>query len=347
MAEEVNAGNVESTKRRVLISILNWNASNATLRCIDSLVSQDKGELAVQLSVIDNGSRAEEWRLLQDGVGIPEISINRLETNLGFAGGHNLSMQTAIDANFDFVWLVNNDATVYPDALEKMIDLMDLDPRCGAVAPISIAEHDSRHIDFVGARHDWKNMHSIRLASQSETTLSENTRPDDMWVSGTAVLFRVDALKQIGILDEKLFAYFEDNDISARLAAAGWKNRMAFDAKIVHACHDGKDTNRPPYFFYLMQRNCFRFWRKNTPKKFRHLLNLRLLDRSLYEVNKLYYQGFKELGDAALLGTSDGFWGKTGAPHLGRRPAGTIILLKWLFNIQHSRALKRLKTQNI
>lgn len=346
MTEEVMTGNVEATKRSVLISILNWNASNATLRCIDSLASQYTGELTVQVSVIDNGSRAEEWRLLQDGARTRAISLIRLETNLGFAGGHNLSMQAAIDANLDFVWLVNNDATVYPDALEKMIHLMNLDLGCGAVAPVSIAEHDSRHIDFVGARHDWENMTSVRLASQSETTLFENTRPNDMWVSGTAVLFRVDALKQIGILDEKLFAYFEDNDISARLATGGWKNRMAYDAKIVHACHDGKDTNRPPYFFYLMQRNCFRFWRKNTPKKYRHFLSLRLLDRSLYEANKLYYQGFKELGDAALLGTSDGFWGQTGAPCLSRRPAGTIVLLKWLFNIQHSRALKRLEIQN-
>lgn len=346
MAEEVMTGNVEATKRSVLISILNWNASNATLRCIDSLASQYTGELTVQVSVIDNGSRAEEWRVLQEGARTRAISLIRLETNLGFAGGHNLSMQAAIDANLDFVWLVNNDATVYPDALEKMIHLMNLDLECGAVAPVSIAEHDSRHIDFVGARHDWENMTSVRLASQSETTLFENTRPNDMWVSGTAVLFRVDALKQIGILDEKLFAYFEDNDISARLATGGWKNRMAYDAKIVHACHDGKDTNRPPYFFYLMQRNCFRFWRKNTPIKYRHFLSLRLLDRSLYEVNKLYYQGFKELGDAALLGTSDGFWGQTGAPRLSRRPAGTIVLLKWLFNIQHSRALKRLEIQN-
>ena len=167
-----------------------------------------------------------------------------------------------------------------------------------------------------------------------------------MWVSGTAVLFRTTALKQVGILDEKLFAYFEDNDISARLAAGGWKSRMAFDAKIVHACHQGNDTNRPPYFFYLMQRNFFRFWRKNTPRPYQRLLNLRLLDQSLYEVNKLYYQGFKALGDAALLGTSDGFWGRTGAPVLDRRPAYTIIFLRWLFNLQHSRALERVELKN-
>jgi GT2 family glycosyltransferase len=338
--------NMQAATPSVLISILNWNAAEATLRCIDSLALQHTQGLAIRLSVIDNGSRPEEWRILEAGARARQVALIRQEENLGFAGGHNLSMRTAIADGVDYVWLLNNDATVYPDALQKMVGLMAQDPRCGAVAPLSIAEHDASRIDFAGARHDWRSLSSIRIASASETAAFEQSHPDEMWISGTAVLFRVDALKEVGVLDDKLFAYFEDNDISARLAAAGWKNRMAFDAKIVHACHDGKDTNRPPYFFYLMQRNFFRFWRKNTPANFRRLLNLRLLDRSLYEVNKLYYEGFEELGDAALLGTSDGFWGKTGAPRLQRRPSVSMIVLKSLFNLQHGRALKRLERKN-
>lgn len=338
--------NLEAATPSVLISILNWNAAQATLRCIDSLALQHTQGLAIRLSVIDNGSRPEEWRILEEGARARKVSLIRQEQNLGFAGGHNLSMRTAIADGVDYVWLLNNDATVHPDALENMVRLMAQDPTCGAVAPLSIAEHDATRIDFVGARHDWPNLSSIRMTSESETVAFEQSHPDDMWIAGTAVLFRVSALKDIGVLDDKLFAYFEDNDISARLAAAGWKNRVAFDAKIVHANHDGKDTNRPPYFFYLMQRNFFRFWRKNTPAHCRRFLNLRLLDRSLYEVNKLYYEGFKELGDAALLGTSDGFWGQTGAPRLGRRPSASIVVLKSLFNLQHSRALKRLERKN-
>lgn len=341
MLEDVNA-----KRKTVLISILNWNSSMATLECIDSLHVQSTRGVAVQLAVIDNGSRDEEWRILAEGARARGIAVNRQETNLGFAGGHNLSMQAAIDGGSDFVWLVNNDATVHADALEKMIQIMDEDPTCGAVAPLCIAEHDSQHIDFLGARHDWKNLASVRSSSLAETASLEKTHPDAQWIAGTAVLFRVTALKQIGLLDEKLFAYFEDNDISARLAAAGWKNRVALDAKVVHACHQGKDTNRPPYFFYLMQRNFFHFWRKNTPVAYRRLLSLRLLDRSLYEVNRLYYGGYKQLGDAALLGTSDGFWGISGPPRLDRSPSRSIAFLRWVLSVQHDRALKRLRLQN-
>jgi GT2 family glycosyltransferase len=227
-----------------------------------------------------------------------------------------------------------------------MIHIMEEDPGCGAVAPLCIAGHDPEHINFLGARHDWKNLASVRSSSLTETASLEKTNPDAQWIAGTAVLFRVAALKQIGLLDEKLFAYFEDNDISARLAAAGWKNRVALDAKVIHACHQGKDTNRPPYFFYLMQRNFFHFWRKNTPLAYRRFLSLRLLDRSLYEVNRLYYGGYKQLGDAPLLGASDGFWGISGAPRLDRSPSRSIVFLKWLLSIQHGRALKRLALQD-
>jgi len=333
-------------QRTVLISILNWNAGSATLDCIDSIRSQNTDGLAIELAVIDNDSRPEEWHVLAEGAKARAVSVTRQEKNLGFAGGHNLSMQAAIDADMEFVWLVNNDATVHADALEKMIQLMDQDPTCGAVTPVCVSEHNHDRIDFMGARHDWKSLTSVAISSETETAAVEKTHPYEMWVAGTAVLFRVSALKQVGILNDKLFAYFEDNDISARLAAAGWKNRVAFNAKVIHSCYDGKNTNRPPYYFYLMQRNYFHFWRNNTPKEFRTLLTLRLLDRSIYEVNKLYHNGFKKLGDAALLGTSDGFWGVTGEPRLARQPTLSIIFLKWLLNIQHRRVLTRLDERN-
>jgi len=73
--------------------------------------------------------------------------------------------------------------------------------------------------------HDWKNLRSVRSSSLDETASLEKTTPDAQWIAGTAVLFRVSALKQIGLLDEKLFEYFEDNDISARLTA-GWKTAL-------------------------------------------------------------------------------------------------------------------------
>lgn len=340
--------NRESASQRVLISILNWNASSETLRCIDSIALMDTEGVDVKISVIDNGSRAEEWDLLVEGARGRQVSLTRLEKNLGFAGGHNLSMQEAIDTSMDFVWLVNNDATVAVDCLQKMLEMMRQDPTCGAAAPVSVAEHDAHLFDFAGAKHDWEGLNSIRLTSLAETAALEKSHPDDMWVAGTAVLFRVAALKEIGVLNHELFAYFEDNDISVRLANRGWKNRMAFDAKIRHAIYEGKITNRPPYFFYLIQRNYLIFWKKHTPKKYRRLLHLRLLDRSLYEVNRLYYQGLDKLGDAALLGTSDGFLGtRTGAPDLGRRPSGIIVFLRWLLKAHHVRALKRLDDPNL
>jgi GT2 family glycosyltransferase len=346
MIDQQEATGSGSGARRVLVSILNWNAARKTLRCVESLVLQNTDNLDVKLSVIDNGSRPGESEILLNGLADTGVALSFQEKNLGFAGGHNLSIRSAIEGDLEFAWLVNNDATVHPDALVNMIRLMDADPQCGAVSPVSIAEHDHSRVDFIGAKHDWANLTSIRLHSQSEVISEESRHAKDMWISGAAVLFRMKAIKQIGMLDENLFAYFEDNDISARLSAAGWKNRMAFDAKIVHACHDGDDTNRPPYFFYLMQRNAFRFWRKNTPSQFRRSMTVRLLDRSLYEVNKLYHQGHYALGQAALLGTSDGLFGRSGPPVLNRSPSKIVALLRIVFNFQHRRALQRLDAAN-
>jgi GT2 family glycosyltransferase len=52
--------------------------------------------------------------------------------------------------------------------------------------------------------------------------------------SGGASLYRADMLKEIGLFDERFFAYFEDVDISFRARLAGWKVRYAPEARVRH-----------------------------------------------------------------------------------------------------------------
>lgn len=79
------------------------------------------------------------------------------------------------------------------------------------------------------------------LALTRRNSVARENEARCQWIAGTAVLFRVAALKQIVLLTARI-------TMSARLAAAGWKNRVALDAKVAPGSHQGRDTNRPPYF---------------------------------------------------------------------------------------------------
>lgn len=292
--------------------------------------------LALSVVVIDNGSGEADYRALQQGMD-RQTTLLRQESNLGFAGGHNIAMRMAVDQGVDFIWLVNSDALIDPDCLQRMLALIQSCPDCGAVSPLVVALDDDAEIDFCGARHDWKTLETPRATSVEEARRWEQETPGTMWASGTAVMYRVAALRQVGLLDDRLFAYYEDNDIGARLAEAGWRSLIAFDARARHLRYAYDLHHRPPYYFYLMTRNGILFWLRHTPAPHRRRLRLRLLDRSLFLANILLSKSQHEKARACMLGTLDGIMGRGGPPRLERRVPRLLDLLRRLLRIQHSR----------
>jgi GT2 family glycosyltransferase len=331
-----------SNPRTVIVSVLNWNTAQLTADCVASILKLEHGDaLRVQVVVLDNGSRADDWQQLQASLDASRVTLVRQERNLGFAGGHNVTMRMAVEQNAEFVWLVNSDSILEPSSLSKLVAAFDADPRCGAASPVIRALHDERLIDFCGARHDWKNLDSIRSRSVEEAQALEAQGMEDMWLAGTLVMFRVEALKQVGLLNEKLFAYFEDDDIGVRLSRGGWHNRLVAHASAWHAQPNVKE--RGPHYFYLLYRNSFLFYLEHTPAPYRRLIRLRLIDRALFTANRLYRKGHDKKAEACLLGIVDGLRGRGGPPDLERQPPLMFALLRKLLLVKHYRFLRQVE----
>jgi GT2 family glycosyltransferase len=325
------------TPRRILISVLNWNCTDETLACVRSLAQLDNTSgHQLDFVVIDNGSRAEEWARLQDGLRGHQLTLLRNEANLGFAGGHNIALSRAIGSGADYAWLVNSDAIAKPDALDKVVALLDADPGCGAASPVILSRDDEHTIDFCGARHDWPALTSVNATSIEEARRMEALYPRDMWLMGAALMLRVAALSEVGLLDEAYFAYYEDNDISARLQAAGWRCRMALDAVVLHCRPQLRMRDKGAYYFYLMARNSFKFWYQHTPKAYRRLLRFKLVDRAILVANRLRHSGYDNKSDACLLGVYDSQLGKTGGWNLERRVPWLVEAVRRLLWRNHT-----------
>jgi GT2 family glycosyltransferase len=316
-------------KPKILISILNWNKAVQTLACVASVISEISLTTAdVTILVIDNGSNSDDVAILNAENLKTLFSLHVLPTNLGFTGGHNVAIQMAIDKNFNFIWLLNNDATVERGTLPKLVEAIQADVRCGAISPIIRTSDDKQIITACVQTHNWVSRQSERFTLIDEAKRVQAERIDEVWQVGTAILFRITALKEVGLLDDKLFAYFDDNDIGVRLANAGWTSACAFNASVYHETRDRK--SHPLYVYYLFQRNEMMFWQKHMPSKQRRFLWLKLIDTGLFDVNRLYRLGLKPQGDAALLGVSDFVQGKFGPPELNRKP---LLLLRFLCRV--------------
>lgn len=320
---------------RVLISILNWNKAAMTLVCLAALDQTEWGDVQADILVIDNGSGAEEYARLSGATLGPRTRILHLDKNLGFTGGHNVSLKKAVDEHYDFIWLLNNDALVVPSTMLKLVEALTADPRCGAVSPVVYAEEGVEHGNAWGVIHDWGNRDNMWITNEADSRRLHETQPDDICLAGTAVMFRVQAIGEVGVLDDRLFAYFDDNDIGTRLAHGGWLSKVVFDAAVLHGART--NAEQPLYYFYLMFRNEMLFWHTHTPPAYRRLLLLKLVDGGMFNVNRLRAKGMHRQADMALLGMSDFLHKKFGAPDLNRRATLPVRLLCRLRRAAHAR----------
>lgn len=262
---------------RTCISVLNWRNSDDTVRCIQSL--RDGTDLTgVAIVVLDNESTDASFSALST---LTDVTITRSTENLGFAGGHNRTMRWAKQQGFDYVWLLNNDAVVRPQCLQRLLAFAEQNPDCALVSP-GIFDREPPH----AAQHLVSVLNETRTGAHEYTDAAQAARmqqqhPEKMILWGTALLVRVAALDRLGYLDEGLFAYAEDTDYALRALQCGFRNAVVLEAEILHA-HPQPPRN--PHFYYYKHRNSVAIARKhagilNTLKLMR--LNLILARKEL------------------------------------------------------------------
>lgn len=316
----------------VFVSILNWNDATSTLRCVRSVrASIIPDGVAIKLFVADNGSSLDDWNVLQNGIDHSDATLIRNEINLGFAAGHNVVIREAIERKADYIWLLNNDALVNEDTLSGLLDVHHTTPDCGIVSPLIYATHDGRTVDFIGAIHDWNSLNTKSANDLAVAEAMQTNQSKDFFVFGTAPLLRLTALGNVGFLEERFFAYYEDDDLCARLAKIGWSRKMAFSARILHFRRKAFYTERPSYYFYLMARNSLFFYLAHTPTENRRWIRLRLFSRAMITAANLRQHGLIEKRNACLLGIWDGLRGRSGPPRLNVSPPAWLQLLSNVF----------------
>lgn len=88
--------------------VLNYNNYQETIKCVDSLLKQEKVDL--EIVIVDNGSENESARVLREKYGkIKQCHIIESKENLGYAAGNNLGISFLRRRNIKFIWVLNSD----------------------------------------------------------------------------------------------------------------------------------------------------------------------------------------------------------------------------------------------
>lgn len=254
---------------KIDIIIVNYNSTDYTLQCINS-IHQNNESIQPRIIVVDNCSNDHPERIKQM-FPFTDLMINN--RNVGFAKAVNIAMEKA---NEELVLLLNPDVYIYDGFFLKVIDYIKNHENVAIVAP-KILERDgsvqgsARRFptpltSLFGRKSPLTKLFPENPISKKEFYSSNNYDcvPLEVdWVSGACMVTRKKAYNEVGGFDQRFFLYWEDADLCRRLNEAGWKIIYYPEAQIYH--HTGTSSDTAPFFsIFQFHKSCYRLYMKHT-----------------------------------------------------------------------------------
>ncbi len=232
------------------IIVVNWNVKELLRNCLNSLLDacRTTPQLKIEIIVVDSASSDGSPQMVR--AEFPQVQLVAGEKNLGYAGGNNAGAEAARGR---YLFLLNPDTVLQPDALTQLVDYLDSHPQVGAVGPQLLwpdgtVQSSRRRFPTRGSLFwestllgQWfphnRHIQRYHFAGQSP----DHPQPVD-WVVGAAILIRREVWQQVGPIDQDFFMYFEETDWCRRCADGGGEIHYVPAAKITH--FEGKSSEQ-------------------------------------------------------------------------------------------------------
>jgi hypothetical protein len=270
---DLNLSDIVHGIMRLLIVIVNYRTPELTIECLRSIAPQvTPGMRAV---VTDNLSGDDSVQLIEHAIDFNDWDWARvmpLERNGGFAFGNNMAIRAALasDDPPEYVLLLNPDTVLRDSAIDGLLKFMDANPKAGVAGsrledPDGTVQISAFRFHTIASEFE----RGIRLGVVSKLLASKMVAPPAPdhdcktdWVAGASLIIRREVFKNIDLLDERYFMYFEEVDFCLAAKRAGWQTWYVPESRVVHlvgAASELSDARkhrkrRPTYWFDARRR---------------------------------------------------------------------------------------------
>lgn len=310
-------------KAPLAVIMVNWRSAEDTIECLESLMhSQQPMRLIVCDNQSGDGSveKILAWargerpvepksdtlaHLTRPPVPKPveHVVLNRQQAeegdvpssrliiintgdNLGYAGGNNVGMRMALrDPDIKYIWLLNNDTVVEPDAPAAVVRAFERDSACGMLGTVVRYYfrpdrlqllNGSRYSSWTGRGYPIAAGQPVEAAFDAGEVISKTD-----FVCGASLAISRPCVEAIGLMDERYFLYFEEIDWAMQ-ARGRFSTGFAADAVVYHkeggSIGSSRELARRSAFSeYYLARSKMLFGRKHSPAKLPFLIASNLL----------------------------------------------------------------------
>lgn len=213
------------------IQIVTWNSAEVIEDCLASLLAQSSRSF--ELIVVDNASEDGTVVHVERAIaqGLP-LQLVRSAGNAGFCGGQNLALA---QTRAPWVLFLNPDTTLPPDFVARACEcISQLSDDVGTLAPLILLPDGN--IDSSGLFLD--RLRRVFDRGQGRPPARDLQEEDIMGCTGAAAFHRramlLDVAENGQVLDERLFAFYDDLDLSWRAQLRGWRCRFVPALSLTH-----------------------------------------------------------------------------------------------------------------
>ena len=265
---------------KVLVIIVTYNAHDWIHQCLNSIDME-----RYDAFVVDNASSDDTLQILQTEY--PKAIVRAMDKNLGFGQANNIGLRYALDNGYDYVFLLNQDAWLLPDTIERLIVAQKQNPEYWIVSPLHMSSENQgleRYFEYLCK------LYSVNLCSNGIERVD--------FINAALWLVSRKCIESVGGFDPIFPHYGEDNDYVRRVRY--WGGKLGIDISII-AYHEHPWKNK----VYLKEQEFYRkklvflgLWKDINKSNFCGMLSsssmifrkvIRCLFENDYEEMKIYW----------------------------------------------------------
>lgn len=238
---------------KLSIIIVNYKTPLLTAQCVVGII-QNPPSVPYELLIIDNNSQDDCFGIVQRYLAKTKNSVPvyyiASPKNVGFSAGNNIGIKKA---KGEYVLLLNPDTVIFKNSIDPLIQYLDEHADVAVVGPKVL--NPDRSVQMSCFRFPdtiWYPLYRRTGFAKTATgtqwldwflmeDFDRNSTREVDWLLGAAMAVRTQAIKEVGMLDERFFLFLEDTDWCYRFNKAGWKVVYHPKAWLVHHIERASD----------------------------------------------------------------------------------------------------------
>jgi GT2 family glycosyltransferase len=240
----------------VSVVIVNWNTEELLGNCLESIYRNTKIP-GFEVIVVDNNSSDNSVKMVRER--FPQTIVIENEKNEGYAAANNIGINRARGR---YVLVLNSDTIFTDDSLSRICSFADKHEDA-AVFGCKIVNKDMTLQQntylfpsllnlALAVSYLYKIFPRSRFFARERMGWWDWTDAREVEVIvGCYMLVRMEAIREVGLMDNDYFMYFEETDWCYRFKKAGWKNLYAPVSEVIHLGGGSTKKNRDKMFLQV------------------------------------------------------------------------------------------------